>query len=833
MSNGGPEPRGGGIPATSFVPEAKPDGTVMSHPLIGPPPRPGLIGAVGRFELLRQIGEGGMGVVFLARDTMPPKRSEGATQLNGQAKEPVQSGRGEGALVALKLLPAELAANGRAVEYFLKEAEHAQRLRHPNILPVLESSGQAEGAWMVMRLAEGGSLAQLLEQGRPLAEDVIIRVATQIAGALEYAHGRGIIHRDLKPRNILFDGEGRAYLSDFGLARSLLNDVVLGLEQSDIAGTPQYQSPTAARGEHGDTRDDIYSFGAVLYEMLTGSAPYCGRTREEVLQQIREGPPRPILSLNPKAPVALVKIAEWAMARDLRDRYAHIGHVREDLELVAKGEEPKGPHGGTKGGLLSLLKRPKVVAGVAVVLLVCVGLGLTWLMRPSLRLWRRIELPDVHDWSLARCGRLSGITEPIFHVPGDGKLLSVSAQGQILAEWALPVGGHGLGLNVVEDINGDGSTDAIVHWRKGEESIISVVQYWRFETARYAARSRLAFEEPSKEEPATVLAPIGVFDLEHDGRFEVLAHLTSGKSQPRGVCCVRFPGEELLWTYHFGPWPLNSVAIDLDGDGMDELLVGSNGVNNGVDGPDGTDDKHSYLFAFGRDGKLIWKRCMGELHTMAVPIVTDLNNDGKKDILVWVTGPQEFWAEHGQKEIGPVVQLDYNGEELRHYDTRVRLHGCVTADLDGDGKQEVLLTDRLGYLHVLDSEFQLVRRVEVTPKKFTQVMLEFGGVGDMDGDKAPEIVVLSSQIEHVSGLNPGNPRGEQNVRVTHESVLVVLNARLEPLGTFAVLKGFPDNPKLRAELADVNGDGRSEVLVFGPSLMILRWDSRLGLAVRD
>jgi len=112
---------------------------------------------------------------------------------------------------------------------------------------------------------------------------------------------------------------------------------VLGLEQSDIAGTPQYQSPTAARGEHGDTRDDIYSFGAVLYEMLTGSAPYCGRTREEVLQQILAGPPRPILSLNPKAPVALVKIAEWAMARDLRDRYAHIGHVREDLELVARG----------------------------------------------------------------------------------------------------------------------------------------------------------------------------------------------------------------------------------------------------------------------------------------------------------------------------------------------------------------------------------------------------------------------------------------------------------------------------------------------------------------
>ncbi|MGC8991303.1 MAG: serine/threonine protein kinase, partial [Verrucomicrobiia bacterium] len=449
---------------------------------------------------------------------------------------------------------------------------------------MLESCGQPEGAWMVMPLAEGGSLAELLEGGRRLAGDVVLRVATEIAGALEYAHGRGIIHRDLKPRNILFDGKGRGYLSDFGLARSLLNDVVLGLEQSEIAGTPQYQSPTAARGEHGDTRDDIYSFGAVLYEMLTGSPPYRGRSREEVLQQILAGPPRPILSLNPKAPVALVKIAEWAMARDLRDRYAHIGHVREDLELVARGEEPKGPHGGMKGGLLSFLKRPKVFAGVGVVLLVCVAFGLTWLTRPSLRLWRKIELPDVHNWSYARRGRLSGITEPAFQVPGDGKLLAVSARGQILNEWVLPVGGRNLGLNVVEDISGDGSTEAIVHWRKGDESMISVVQNWRYETARYAARSSIVLEGPGKELLETALAPIGVFDLDHDGKFEVLANLTSGKSQPRGVCCVRFPGEELLWTYHFGPWPGDAAAIDLDGDGVDELLVGSNGVNNGVEG---------------------------------------------------------------------------------------------------------------------------------------------------------------------------------------------------------------------------------------------------------
>ncbi|MDH7503507.1 MAG: hypothetical protein QHJ82_12455, partial [Verrucomicrobiota bacterium] len=188
---------------------------------------------------------------------------------------------------------------------------------------------------------------------------------------------------------------------------------------------------------------------------------------------------------------------------------------------------------------------------------------------------------------------------------------------------------------------------------------------------------------------------------------------------------------------------------------------------------------------------------------------------------MWVTGPDEFWAENGQQEIGPVVRLDNKGEELCRYDARIRLTGCVSADLDGDGKQEVLLTDREGYLHVLDSELRLVRRVEVTRKRFTKVMLEFGGAGDIDGDKSPEIVLLSSQVEFVSGLNPGDPRGERNVRVTHEVVMEVLNARFEPLGTFVVLKDFPDFAMLRAELADVDGDGRSEVLVFGPSLMML------------
>ncbi|MGC8989419.1 MAG: protein kinase domain-containing protein [Verrucomicrobiia bacterium] len=840
MSDGGPRlAYGDGLPGTSFVPGAENACGLPAHPLIGPPPRPGLIGAVGRFELLRKIGEGGMGLVFLARDTMPPKPERMGSGDVDQAGQGAELRRGEGSFVALKLLRPELAGNGRAIEYFLKEAEHAQRLQHRNIFPVLESCGQPDGVWMAMPVAEGGSLAEKLKAHRPLPEEMVLQVAGEMAAALEYAHGRGIIHRDIKPQNILFDSDGVAFLSDFGLARSLLNDVVLGVEQTDIAGTPVYQSPTAASGEHGDTRDDIYSFGAVLYEMLTGLPPYRGDSREDVLRQIQNGPPPPNLSLNPNASPGLVRIAEGALARDLRDRYAHIRHVREDLELVSRGKPPKGPHGdffvsGTWARIFwAKLRRPEAAVSAVVVVLVSVVLGPIWLLKPSLRLWRSIDLPEVHDWTYAQRGSLKNVQEPVFHLVKDNRLLTVSVQGQICCEWTPPAGGHRLALDVVRDISGDGATDLIVDWCKGEESIISVIQNWKEETYRYAIRSPIVADTPSTERPTTVLKALAASDLDHDDRFEVVALGSGARKEPRSIYCVRFPDEELVWTYQTGPWIGEVAPLDLDGDGVDELLVGSLAVDNGVKGPDGSDDNHSYLFAFDQNGRCLWRTEVGGIFTRAYPVVSDLDNDGKKDVLVWANVVHELLAKYGQEETGPVLRLDYNGKVLFRYDARLKLSTCITADMDRDGREEVLVIDRQGFLHMLNSDLQLVRRVQISKNEYHMVQSMFAGVADVTGDQLPEVVLVSSQLEFVSGLNAGNPRGEQNVRRSYDSKLIVMDGRLKPVGEFRVFDYWPDRALFRSELFDVDGDGRSEVLIYGPSLMIVKWCNRLHLASRQ
>ncbi|MBU1909606.1 MAG: serine/threonine protein kinase, partial [Verrucomicrobia bacterium] len=306
--------------------------TMLQTGMLQAPARPGARGAVGRFEILRPLATGGMGQVFLAR-------------------EPITDGR-----VAIKMIRPRYRSEEWVVRRFLTEAQHMYRMSHPNILKVMEVSDRKEGPYYVMPFVEGGNLAQAIRPGKPLPEDRILEIARQVAEALQYAHARGIIHRDLKPANVLLDKEGRAYLTDFGLLRTVFNDAIVDPDKSGPEGTAAYMSPLAASGKAEDTRCDIYAFGAVLYEMLTGCKPYEGMNPKAIVDKILAGPPRPILQVNPKAPPTLARIAEACMARELRDRYAEMADVARDLARGARKEAPLGPHGAPEGHAMMLLK---------------------------------------------------------------------------------------------------------------------------------------------------------------------------------------------------------------------------------------------------------------------------------------------------------------------------------------------------------------------------------------------------------------------------------------------------------------------------------------------
>ena len=308
-----------------FVPPVSvfsgPIAELVGHRLLSPPNRPGLLATLARYDVLRVLGGGGMGVVLLARDS--------------------ESGRD----VALKMVRPELVPNQHVVHRFVKEAGHLQKLKHPNVVPVLEISDRPEGPYFVMPYFERGSLAQRIKLGQGLDALEVLDIALQVAEGLQFAHRRGIIHRDLKPANILL-GEGhQTCLADFGLARTMFNDTIVDVEHDQMEGTAPYMSPGVAAGNAEDTRCDIYAFGALLYEMLTGEPPYAGRSTQDVRRQILAGPPKAVRLRNPEADAGLAAVAEGAMARELRDRYADMSDVLGDLEHIKQGRKPIGPRG--------------------------------------------------------------------------------------------------------------------------------------------------------------------------------------------------------------------------------------------------------------------------------------------------------------------------------------------------------------------------------------------------------------------------------------------------------------------------------------------------------
>ena len=328
----------------AFLPPASvfngPVAELIAQRMLVPPSRPGLLAGIDHFEILRVLGGGGMGIVLLARDT--------------------KTGRE----VAVKMVKTDLVTNLNVVHRFFREAGHLKRLQHTNIVPVQEISEKVEIPYFVMPYFEKGSLANRLKPGFPLETGMILEIASQLAEGLSFAHRSGIIHRDLKPANILLGASDHVCLADFGLARTLFNDTIADVGSRQLEGTAPYMSPAVAAGDVEDTRCDIYSFGALLYEMLTGYPPYKGRGTKEILDQIIAGPPKSIDSLNPRADRGLIVVAEKAMARELRDRYADMRDILKDLQRIKEGKPPDGQRTSV-GRILQYLLIPVCVAGLA------------------------------------------------------------------------------------------------------------------------------------------------------------------------------------------------------------------------------------------------------------------------------------------------------------------------------------------------------------------------------------------------------------------------------------------------------------------------------------